>query len=279
MRLSVALLPSFRATGAPHLCIVIDVLRATTTLTTLIEHGAVGAIVTADLAHAFALKRLDHDALLIGEDEGLPPAGFDLGNSPSDLSRFPVAGRHAICRTSNGTAALQAVAREPVVLLGCLRNATAVSRLAARAARGAGLDLTIVCSGAGGGRSVARDDALVAGFLVESIARETAAWAVPALTIDDTAAAARAQYRAALGEDGQSPTRWRQVLLHTPSGQHLTRLGLAADVAYCAVPDATTVVARAYACGEIVRVARMVDGADATIASDDLAVAGRAPCS
>lgn len=278
MRLSVAPLPSLRSTAAPQLCIVIDVLRATTTLTTLIENGAVRAIVTGDLAHAFALKRFDRDALLLGEDDGLPPAGFDLGNSPRELARVPLAGRRAICRTSNGTAALQTVAREPVVFLGCPRNASAVSRLAAQVARDAGLDLTLVCSGTGGGRDVASDDLLVAGFLVELIARELARHESPT-TIDDTAATARANYRSVLGRNGASPTRWRQVLLGTPSGRHLTRLGLAADVAFCAIPDATTVVARADACEGTVRVTRVLEGAGGLVAPGGSVVGGRVACS
>src|SRR5215212_1996288 len=167
VRIQVAFLPQLSPVGSEQrgVCIVIDVLRATTTLTTLLERGATLVTVAPDAEAARESRRRDPAALLIGEIGGLRPADFDLGNSPREYTPTLVAGRRAICHTSNGTAAIRAVANAPLTLLGCLRNATAVAGLAFREARASDLPVTIVCSGGSGGRAFALDDTLVAGQL------------------------------------------------------------------------------------------------------------------
>ena len=104
------------------------------------------------------MKAADLDAILLGEIGGLRPLDFDLGNSPREISPQVVGGRRAICHTSNGTAAIRAVATAPVVLLGCLRNSAAVARAALVQARDGDLSILLVCSGGAGGRAFARQD-------------------------------------------------------------------------------------------------------------------------
>ena len=169
MRIQVALVPTLLPAdpAARGVCIVIDILRATTTLTTLLEYGAAGVVVAPQATAARALKGSNPAALLLGEIGGLRPPDFDYGNSPHELAPARVAGRRAICSTTNGTAAIRAAIAAPLTLLGCLRNATAVVARAYAAAHERGVPITIVCSGGGGGRTFALDDTLVAGELAD----------------------------------------------------------------------------------------------------------------
>lgn len=246
MRLAVAFIPSL-ATPAPRaLCVVIDVLRATTTLTALLERGVAEVAVAADLAAAHALRATEPARLLAGEDGGLRPDGFDLGNSPREALACDLAGRRAICRTSNGTGALRAVAERDWVLLGCVRNAPAAARAAAALARQHDLDITLVCSGTGGGRTFALDDALTAGLLVHLLRETTRDDPTPPPELDDAARAALALYDAAIGTTGPSAAaRWESAFRQTASGRHLVALGLGADLACCAAFGASATVPRA----------------------------------
>jgi 2-phosphosulfolactate phosphatase len=255
LRLAVAFVPQLVREQATQVCLVVDVLRATTTLTSLLERGVYEVGLATDSGAARAAKAAAPDALLLGEEGGLRPPGFDLGNSPREvalLARERVPSR-AICCTSNGTGALRAVAGAPTVLLACLRNATAAARRAAELARQGGLDVTIVCSGLAGGRAFARDDALVAGFLVERLA--AAADGADPASLDDAATAAGALYRAELGTDlATTGSRWAAALRRTASGRHLEAIGLGEDIDFCAAVDATAVVPAAAADGASVTV-------------------------
>ena len=257
MRLAVAFVPQLVREQATRVCLVVDVLRATTTLTTLLERGVYEVGLAADSGAARAAKAAAPDALLLGEEGGLRPSGFDLGNSPREVAVLARAGApsRAICCTSNGTGALRAVAGAPIVLLACLRNATAVARRASELARQRGLDVTIVCSGVSGGRAFALDDALVAGFLVESLATHADGAGADPASLDDAATAARALYRAELGTDlATTPSRWAEALRRTASGRHLEAIGLGEDIAFCAAVDATAVVPAVAADGASVTV-------------------------
>lgn len=255
MRIQVAFLPQLAAREPAErgICIVIDILRATTTLTTLLEYGAVGVLVAPDADAAREEKRRDPGALLLGEIGGLRPDDFDLGNSPRELSPANANGRRAICHTSNGTAAIRAVAGAPAVLLGCLRNATAVAERAFALALADDLPVTIVCAGGAGGRAFALDDTLVAGQLAALIVA-AAARAGQVAVLDDAAGAAVTLFRVEVG-DALSPAAegWEAALRRTSAGQHLAAIGLADDIPFCAQLDTTTFVPLAQTTGEQVR--------------------------
>ncbi len=88
-------------------CVVIDVIRATSTIVTALAHGA-GVQAVASLEEAFALKAKYPGAVLAGERGGQAVPGFDLGNSPEDFTSERVQGRRVILTTTNGTQALAA---------------------------------------------------------------------------------------------------------------------------------------------------------------------------
>ena len=237
----VAFVPQLLAAppAARGVCIVIDILRATTTLTTLLEYGATAVSVAYDAASAREEKRGDPAAPPPGEIGGLRPPDFDYGNSPRELAPERVAGRHAICHTTNGTAAIRAVGGGVAVLLGCLRNASAVVARAARLARAAAVPVTIVCAGGKGGRAFALDDSLVAGQLVACLVAQPD---VDPL-LDDAALAASALHRAEFGGTLRPTAEaWAAVLAATAAGRHLTAIGLGDDIPFCARLDTTAVV-------------------------------------
>lgn len=243
MRIQVAFVPQLLPDPAARgVCVVIDVLRATTTLTTLLEYGAAQVLVAPQASAARALKAADPAALLLGEIGGPRPPDFDHGNSPHELARARVRGCRAICHTTNGTAAIRAAIAAPLTLIGCLRNATAVVAHGYAVAMQQGVPLTIVCSGGGGGHAFALDDTLVAGeFVALAAALDAAAGARPDL--DEAADAALTLHRVAFGSASRpDATRWTAALAETSSGRHLTDLSLGADIPFCAQVDATRAV-------------------------------------
>jgi 2-phosphosulfolactate phosphatase len=239
--LQVAFLPRDVPTPDGRVCVVLDVLRASSTLVTLIEHGAAPVYVagTVDAARALAAS-LPRRALLCGEVGGLPPPGFDHGNSPTEMAGLALAGRPVVLATSNGTRALAALAPAPAVLVGCFLNATAVAAAALALARGLDADLTLVCSGDANGRQFSVEDALAAGYLVEQV---LARQGVDALEIDDAARAAWRLWQsyAAGCTPAEAAARGFAESVH---GRDLARLGFDADLGYCARVDASQALPR-----------------------------------
>ena len=89
--------------SATGMVVVIDVLRAFTTAAHAFAAGAHDILLVGTVEEALALRRRMSGALVMGEVDGLPVAGFDLGNSPSALLGVDLIGRRLIQRTSAGT--------------------------------------------------------------------------------------------------------------------------------------------------------------------------------
>lgn len=83
--------------------VVIDVLRAFTTAAYAFGAGAADITLVATVAEALAIRKENPDMLIMGEVDGLPVEGFDFSNSPTQIARQELAGRHLIQRTSSGT--------------------------------------------------------------------------------------------------------------------------------------------------------------------------------
>lgn len=235
MRLHVAFLPSLLPTGRPgspaaggQVCVVVDVIRASTSLVALVERGASVVFIAGSVAAARASAYSRDGAVMAGEVEGLAPAGFHYGNSPVELSRAPIAGRPVVFVTTNGTAAIHAVRHLGPVLVGAMRNAAAVCREAWAAATQQGADLTIVC--AGREHAFGIDDAFCAGYLVDRLLQ------YGAVEVTDGAVAAHQLYR--------SEPDTLALFRLSAAGQNVLRLRLDADVAYCAERDCSQVVPR-----------------------------------
>ena len=97
-----------RESVAGGIAIIIDVLRASTTIVTALEEGAAFVKPVADVDEARRLKHGDFSSCLLGgERGGLQIAGFDLGNSPAEYTHSVVAGRGVVMTTTNGTLAIK----------------------------------------------------------------------------------------------------------------------------------------------------------------------------
>lgn len=128
--------------------VVVDALRASTTLAVLLDRGVSRILVTAAVADARSLAAEAPGAVLAGEREGERLPGFDLGNSPLEaLSAGNLAGRTVAFTSSNGAQRLAACAAADRVLLGSLANASAVSAWAGEYARAARAPVILIAAG------------------------------------------------------------------------------------------------------------------------------------
>ena len=91
------------ALKAEGLAVIIDVFRASNTIIACLARGAEVIIPVRGLDEAYDLKRENPQYLLFGERGGLPPEGFDYGNSPAQASRLQLSGKRIIFTTSAGT--------------------------------------------------------------------------------------------------------------------------------------------------------------------------------
>jgi 2-phosphosulfolactate phosphatase len=226
MRLDVLLLPSelpVRPRPEPS-AVVIDVLRATTSIVVAFANGCRSILPVASAEEAWRVRAADAAVVLAGESGGLRLEGFDLGNSPREFTPDAVGGRDVVLTTSNGTKTLRAVGPGRAVAIGAFRNRTAVGDwLVAR-----GGDGLIVCSGYEGAFSL--EDATCAGAIVERVARRS-----PTVVLGDGARASRILWER-LGSDLPG------LLRGSGWGERLCGLGLESDLAPCGIVDATDVV-------------------------------------
>lgn len=119
---------------ATDLVVVIDVLRAFTTAAHLFDRGAAQIWPVAGVDEARALRGAHPGVVLAGEEHGMPVAGFDLGNSPSQLDGAAVAGATVVQRTSAGTQGVVGSAAADRMLVASFVCATATVRAIRRLA-------------------------------------------------------------------------------------------------------------------------------------------------
>jgi len=143
---------------AAEIAVVIDVLRATSTVTQALAAGYRRVLCADSIERAEGMR--DPGRVLAGERSCVKPHGFDQGNSPAEALR--PAGSELVLATTNGTPAVAAAAeRAATVVLGCMLNLEAIIRTTFEHAGAAGLDVQLVCSGTNG--AVALEDVYVAG--------------------------------------------------------------------------------------------------------------------
>ena len=158
----VALLPEHLTQHAinTHTLIVVDVLRASTTIISALDAGAKQIHPVLEIEDAFAAAKSIQDAILCGERHGVPQDGFHLGNSPAEYTPDIVQGQTLVLTTTNGTRALSMLGESSVVLIGAITNRTAVCT----AASGFMADITIICAGTTG--AVSLDETIAAGLMI-----------------------------------------------------------------------------------------------------------------
>ncbi|NNE71651.1 MAG: 2-phosphosulfolactate phosphatase, partial [Rhodothermales bacterium] len=150
---------------AGRTAVVIDVLRASSTIAFALMQGAKEVIPVADLGDASRMAAaLDASSfVLAGERGGKRIEGYQLGNSPLEFTSAVVRDKTVILSTTNGTPAIRAAEEAADVLIGGFVN---LSRVAA-AVRAAGRDVVIIC--AGWGNRVSLEDTLCAGMRVDRL--------------------------------------------------------------------------------------------------------------
>ncbi len=218
MRVHVAFTPG-EQTPAP-VGIVVDVLRATSTMTQALAAGYRRVLCCAEIDEARALATTEGPAKLAGERRLEHIEGFDFGNSPSEVAGQPAA-ETLILSTTNGTRLLvDAAARFDRVYVGSLLNLDAV----VRAAHETGEDVAVLCAGVLG--QLTLDDAYCAGRIAEALGGEPADSATVAIRLAHS-------FGSALEGLGAS---W--------SAANLRRHGLDADLEWCARESVLDVVPR-----------------------------------
>ncbi len=221
MRVHVAFTPA-EEVAAP-VGIVIDVLRATSTICQALAGGYERVLCAGEIPDARELSAAHGDAPLAGERLCVKIDGFQFGNSPSEFANGSApAGSTLVLTTTNGTRLLLAAsARCDTVLVGSLLNLRAV----VEAARRSGVeDVAVLCAGVKG--ELALDDAYCAGRIAEALGGEP---------VDSAAAAIRLARSFGSHEEGLGASK---------SASNLRAAGLGGDVAWCARESVLDVVPR-----------------------------------
>ena len=203
---------------AASVAIVVDVLRATSTICQALASGADEVVCVGEVDHARA--RAGEGVALAGERGNVRIPGFDLGNSPREFVRLPPGVRRVVTTTTNGTRLLLAASAScETVLVGSLLNLGALLEAVADVS-----ELAVLCAGVEG--SFAIDDAYVAGRIADALGGEH----------DDAAiAAVRLARSFATAEDGIGAGT---------SASNLRAAGLGEDIAFCARESVLTHVPR-----------------------------------
>lgn len=211
--------------------VVVDILRATTSIVAALDHGARAVIIAADTDEAITLAQsLDRrDVLLAGERHGIAIPGFQLSNSPREMSAAAVNGKTLVMTTTNGTRALLATTGAHEVLVGAAVNLSVVgARL--REAVESGREVLILCAGREHGFGM--DDAYLAGrFVIAALGGRRLRKGL------NDAAIVSVDLVRRYGD------RIDRALALSAAGRDLTRLGFGGDIEAAAAIDAHPVLA------------------------------------
>jgi 2-phosphosulfolactate phosphatase len=196
--------------------VVIDVLRASSTIVAAIGSGAERIIPIADVETASRLVRpAERDKkLLAGERKCLPVPGFDLSNSPGEFTPERVRGKTIVLTTSNGTRAIATAAKAGRIVICALTNLPA-----AAAALREESEIVVICCGAEG--TIAAEDLLCGGMLLKSLDPAGAPE-----SLSDAARIARL-----LAE--QFGSNVEEFVRASDDGRKLLALGFGRDVEFC----------------------------------------------
>lgn len=210
-----------------HAAVVIDTLRATTSIAYAV---AGGAKVEPVRSLAEARRRRGANTFLVGERGGKPVPGFDFGNSPVALRDSALRGKRLVLTTTNGTGAIARCEGAKAIYAGALVNARAI---AASIAKGSFTELFLVCAGRTTG--IALEDLLGAGAILDALLGKDA----DPLPLSDGARIALELFR-------RERARLHRYIVACESGRNLTRLGSSDDVALCAQLDVLDVAPRLF---------------------------------
>ncbi|OPJ63022.1 2-phosphosulfolactate phosphatase family protein [Clostridium oryzae] len=203
--------------------IVIDMLRATSVITTAIKNGCKKVIPVLTINEALEIANRDRkDSLLGGERKAEKIEGFDFSNSPLEYAEAAVKNKTLVMTTTNGTRAIKGCAGAENIFIACLLNASAVAKLLAKINR----DVVIVNAGTNCNFSL--DDFICSGYIITKLMEHQR------VELTDIAFLAQHEYKQ--HEDIKSLVKYA-----THYGV-IKRLGLEKDLEYCCTKDLTDVI-------------------------------------
>jgi 2-phosphosulfolactate phosphatase len=222
--------------------VVIDVLRAATTIATALANGAkeIIPVTTVERAVKISGSLFGDHILRGGERNGKTIEGFDLGNSPAEYTSAKVDGKAIIYSTTNGSGAIDRARYGRDVVVCSFVNLGAVTRFL----RAGGTDFVILCSGNNGRFSM--EDSVCAGMLLSRLGEEEGL----DLRLSDAAQAALVLFKTF----GRSILK---MLRSSEHGQYLTQIGFGADLDVCASVDSLEVLP--FLSGNVVRLRKKED--------------------
>ncbi|NOU97686.1 2-phosphosulfolactate phosphatase [Paenibacillus sp. LMG 31456] len=198
--------------------IVIDVLRATSTMLTALAHGCRAIIPVETVLQA---KQLQQPGYLLGGERACKKIpGFDYGNSPFEYMDDKITGKHLIMTTTNGTRAIQKSLKASTIIAASLLNGKACAKEAAALRR----DIVILCSGTQDIYSL--EDGICAGQLIEELQDILLSTGGIEPEINDLGLSMLYAYRQVQGN-------MTQALLNCSNGKRLSKLGFTDDIIYC----------------------------------------------
>jgi 2-phosphosulfolactate phosphatase len=204
--------------------VVVDALRASATITLLLQRGAGEIVVVKEVDEAYAYRQADPEAVLVGERGGLKVPGFDFGNSPTEIQGVDLRGRRVVFTSTTGAQRLVDCLGASAIVVGTPINASAVAQRVAVLARAAAVPIVIIPAGlATDPEQVAQEDWLGA-VVVAAQLRD--------IPLHRASEPAFRRYHGLLQRSGLLAG-----FLESAHGRRLVQLGFAADVRLCAQVD------------------------------------------
>ncbi|NQT66688.1 MAG: 2-phosphosulfolactate phosphatase [Actinobacteria bacterium] len=199
------------------ICLIIDILRTTSAIISILGSGADKIIISPSLNRAFQLKKHFKDYILCGEHMALKPNGFDCEILPYHISKLNFKGKSIILKTTNGTRSYIKAQDAKMVLTLSLLNINYTLDLAVKYANKLNVDLLFLCSGVL--KDIAYDDAFAAGLAINYLLKK-----VDNIELDDSS---ELVLNAALNENDVY-----KALKKTRSGKWTLDLGLKDELVY-----------------------------------------------
>ncbi|AEE97543.1 2-phosphosulfolactate phosphatase [Mahella australiensis] len=209
-----------------RVAVVIDVLRATSTIVTALANGCKEVIPVMEIEEAVNMaKNYDKNMFLLAGERGTVGInGFHLSNSPLEYTEETVKDKTIIITTTNGTRAIRRAYEAAEVVIGCMLNAAAVAKHLCQENK----DVVILCAGTDGKFSL--DDVVTAGMVVSYICRNK-----EEVELDDLALTSRYIYEL-------NKSDLNRLLSHTYHYGKLMEAGFEEDIKYCLKNDVIDLV-------------------------------------
>jgi len=210
-----------------RVAVVIDVLRATSTMVQAMSQGALEIIPVATVEEAFQMAKVfpRNSIILGGERESKKIQGFDLGNSPKEYVMEKVKGKKLILTTTNGTKAFHLVSSGKEILVGSFFNIGAVAK------RCIELDRDLLIFPSGDERNFSLEDTVCGGMLIQLITKK----GKNPIVLTDASQCAQILYQ-------RFETNVLEAFHLSSHGKELIKRGFEDDLVYCAQVNMTNMV-------------------------------------